>query len=64
MRHLLRGPEVDGWLSREMERLQIQLRPPNTAPSLADGGILLPNLMDSIPQADWDTALADTFLEC
>jgi len=62
-RHLLRGPEVDGWLSREMDRLQIQLRPPNTAPSLADGGTLLPNLMDSVPQADWDTVLADTFME-
>ena len=63
LRHLLRGPEVHGWLSREIERLQLQLRTPNTAPSLADGGVLIHGLMDAIPGADWDTALAGTFLE-
>ena len=63
LRHLLRGPEVYGWLSRELERLQMQLRAPNTPPALADGGVLLPELMDALPDADWDTALADTFLE-
>jgi len=63
MRHLLRGAEVQGWISRELERLQIQMRKPNTAPSLADGGVLLPDLMDAVPDADWSTVLADTFLE-
>jgi glycine cleavage system H lipoate-binding protein len=63
LRHLLRGPEVQGWLLRELERLQVQLRAPNTAPALADGGVLLPGLMDALPEADWDTVLADTFLE-
>lgn len=63
LRHLLRGPEVHGWLAREIERLQLQLRAPNTPAALADGGVLLPNLMDAIPDADWDTVLADTFLE-
>jgi len=63
LRHLLRGVEVRGWLSREMERLQLQLSPPNTAPSLADGGALVPGLMDAIPEADWATVLDDTFLE-
>ena len=63
LRHLLRGPEVHGWLSRELERLQLQLRAPNTKPSLADGGTLMPNLMDHVPEADWETVLADTFLE-
>lgn len=63
LRHLLRGPEVHGWLSRELERLQLQLRAPNTPPSLADGGVLMPGLMDAVPEADWDTVLADTFLE-
>jgi len=63
LRHLLRGPEVDGWLSRELERLQIELRAPGTQPALADGGVLLPGLMDAVPQADWDTVLAETFLE-
>jgi len=62
LRHLLRGAEVQGWLSRELERLQLQLRAPNTPPALADGGLLLPDLMDAMPDADWDSVLADTFL--
>jgi Glycine cleavage H-protein len=63
LRHLLRGPEVQGWLSRELERLQLQLRSANFAPTLADGGVLMPGLMDALPNADWDTVLAGTFLE-
>lgn len=63
LRHLLRGPEVQGWLSRELERLQLQLRAPSTVPALADGGVLMPDLMNAVPQADWDTVLADTFLQ-
>jgi hypothetical protein len=63
MRHLLRGPEVQGWIARELERLQIQLRTPSTAPALADGGVLLPDLMDTLHDADWDAVLADTFLQ-
>jgi Glycine cleavage H-protein len=62
LRHLLRGPEVHGWLSREMERLQVQLRAPDTAPALADGGVLVPDLMNALPHSDWDSILADTFL--
>jgi len=63
LRHLLRGAEVNGWLNAELERLQIQLVQPEIAPSLADGGILMRGLMDAVPSADWDTALAATFLE-
>lgn len=63
LRHLLRGPEVHGWIARELERLQIQLRKPHTATTLADGGALVPDLMDVVPDADWNTVLADTFLE-
>lgn len=61
--HLLHGPEVHGWLTRELERLQMQLRAPNTPVALADGGTLMPGLMDAMPGADWDSALEDTFLE-
>ena len=63
LRHLLRGPEVHGWISRELERLQLQLRPAGAQPSLADGGVLVHGLMDALPQSDWNTVLADTFLE-
>jgi Glycine cleavage H-protein len=63
LRHLLRGAEVHWWMYRELERLQLQLRTPNSAPSLADGGVLMNGLMDAMPGADWDTVLAGTFLE-
>ena len=63
LRHLLRGHEVHGWLSRELERLQLQLRAPNAPAALADGGVLMPGLMDAVPEADWNTVLAETFLE-
>lgn len=63
LRHLLRGPEVHGWISRELERLQLQLRAPNSPPALADGGVLVSGLMDAIPEADWDRVLSDTFLQ-
>ncbi len=61
--HLLRGAEVPGWLSRELDRLQLQLSASKTHPCLADGGNLLPDLMDAMPEADWDTVLESTFLE-
>jgi hypothetical protein len=62
-RHLLTGPEVSGWLARELERLQLQLTGSELGPSLADGGILTDGLMDALPDVDWDAALAGTFLE-
>ena len=63
LRHQLRGPEVSPWLAREIERLQLQLTPPKAGPALADGGVLVPGLMDAMPDAEWDTVLAGTFLE-
>lgn len=63
MRHLLRGPEVHGWIARELERLQLQLRPAGSQPSLADGGVLIHGLMDALPESDWNTVIGDTFLE-
>lgn len=63
LRHLLRGHEVHGWISRELERLQLQLRRPGTQPSLADGGVLIHGLMDALPESDWTKVLGDTFLE-
>ena len=63
LRHLLHGAEVRGWLSAELDRLQLQLSARSTHACLADGGTLMPELMDSIPEADWDTVLAATFLE-
>jgi hypothetical protein len=63
LRHLLRGPEVSGWLTAELDRLQRQLATPGAPHCLADGGTLMPELMDALPAADWDAVLAATFLE-
>ena len=63
LRHLLRGAEVHGWIARELDRLQIQLQHPHTSTTLADGGVLLADLMNVVTDADWNTILADTFLE-
>ena len=63
LRHLLRGAEVPGWLSSELDRLQSQFSTPNAQHCLADGGTLMPELMDAMPAADWDAVLAATFLE-
>ena|SRR5271166_2691113 len=63
VRHLLREAEVPGWLSSELDRLQLQLPASKSQPCLADGGTLMPELMDALPAADWDTVLEATFLE-
>jgi len=63
LRHLLSGPEVPGWLASETDRLQRQISAPSAGPCLADGGTLMPDLMDAEPKADWDTVLASTFLD-
>jgi hypothetical protein len=63
LRHLLRGAEIPGWLSREIDRLQLQFSAPDGQQCLADGGTLMPDLMNALPAADWDTVLAATFLE-
>jgi glycine cleavage system H lipoate-binding protein len=62
LQHLLTGHEVRGWLAREVDRLQLQLSARGAPRCLADGGTLMPNLMDAEPQADWDAILESTFL--
>lgn len=63
LRHLLRDGEVAGWLSEELDRLQLQLSASKAQPCLADGGNLMPELMDAMPESDWDAVLEATFLE-
>jgi hypothetical protein len=63
LRHLLFGAEVKPWLSRELERLQVAISGPLAGPSLADGGVLVDDLPAGYPQADWDAAWGQAFLE-
>jgi glycine cleavage system H protein len=61
--HLLGGAEVPGWLTSELDRARLQLAEPSAKPCLNDGGVLLPDWMDAVPEADWETVLAATFLD-
>jgi len=61
-RHLLVPCEVKPWLLREVERLQATLSAEG-APTLADGGALMPDLSAVSPQADWDAACDAMFLQ-
>jgi glycine cleavage system H lipoate-binding protein len=56
--HLLRGGEVDAWMGRELQKLQLRF-----APSLADGGELAADVMETIPNANWDDILGHVFLD-
>jgi len=61
LRHLLKGPEVAGWLVAEVDRLQMQMS--NGKSTLADGGTMMPDLMDAEPDADWEAVLESTFID-
>ena len=63
VRHLLHGAEVRPWLMREMERLQLALSQDRSAPTLADGGVPLPDIAAAYPEADWDAVCGEMFLE-
>jgi glycine cleavage system H lipoate-binding protein len=59
--HLLKSDEVQPWLLREMERLQIAIAP--TGAALADGGLLVNDPASEQPDADWDAVWGEMFLE-
>lgn len=61
--HLLRGPEVDAWFTRELTRIQTMLSPDPTAPALADGGTPVPDMPAAMPKADWSGVWGRVFLE-
>lgn len=61
-RHLLRGAEIQPWLQREMERLQIALTAEGAVPALADGGAPVADIAASYPRADWDAVCGEMFL--
>jgi Glycine cleavage H-protein len=63
LRHLLRAAEIPGWLESEVGRLHSQFRASHAAATMSDGGMVLPDLMDALPRADWDQVLPSIFLE-
>lgn len=63
-RHLLHGAEIAPWIMREMERLQLALAAEGaTAPTLADGGVPVPDIAASYPGLDWNAVCGEMFLE-
>jgi glycine cleavage system H lipoate-binding protein len=62
-RHLLRGKEIQPWLTREMERLQGALAVEGVGASLADGGEAVQDFPMSFPSANWDSVWGEMFLE-
>jgi len=52
--NLLRGSEALVWMVRELDWLQQNLNSAGETPTLADGGELVDNLVQSYPDADWD----------
>ena len=62
-RNLLGGHEIRPWVMREMERLQLALSAEGAAPTLADGGVPVPDIAAVYPQADWDAVCGEMFLE-
>jgi glycine cleavage system H lipoate-binding protein len=61
--HLLRGPEIGPWLTRELERLQMTLSDQKVGFSLADGGVPVESMPDAAPKKDWEAVWGEMFLE-
>lgn len=61
--HLLRGPEVDAWFTRELTRIQQLLSPDPSLPALADGGAPVADMPAAMPKADWSAVWGRVFLE-
>jgi glycine cleavage system H lipoate-binding protein len=47
------------WIRGEIEKLQMLLTPEGALPSLADGGTLLGDLPEALPDADWPHVLRE-----
>jgi hypothetical protein len=51
-------------MMRELERLQLALTMEGASvPSLADGGVPVPDIAAAYPKADWDAVCGEMFLE-
>jgi glycine cleavage system H lipoate-binding protein len=61
--HLLHGAEIQPWLLREIERLQLALTAEGASPALADGGLLIEDPAREMTGMDWDTVWGEVFLE-
>ncbi|MBK7931284.1 MAG: hypothetical protein IPJ98_28550 [Bryobacterales bacterium] len=63
-RHLLSGADAHAWVNAETDRLMILLSSTPTGAALADGGALVTDLHQALPDAPWDEVSAAMFLNC
>lgn len=61
--HLLHGSEVRKWIQHEIGRLQVSLSDDQIGVSFADGGVLLDDLPEAFPRADWNRIYTELFLQ-
>ncbi len=61
--HLLHGSEVKKWIQHEIGRLQVSLSDDQIGVSFADGGVLLDDLPEAFPRADWNRIYRELFLQ-
>lgn len=61
--HLLRGKEASGWLTRELERLEMLTGNRSLGVTLADGGELVDDALANEPPAVREHVLAEILLE-
>lgn len=61
--HLLSADEARGWLTRELESMEVRLGESRLGASLADGGELVNDIPAHYPAANWDAVWGEVFLE-
>jgi hypothetical protein len=61
--HLLTAAEIEPWLLRQMERLQLAMSGDIVGASLADGGVPIQDPSMAYPDADWDSVWGELFLQ-
>jgi hypothetical protein len=62
-RQLLHGSEAALWLERELRTVERAVTPLGQGTTLADGGAIRPDLVESLPDVDWDLLREDLLLD-
>jgi len=62
-RHLLRGAEVQPWMSREIARLHTAMAHGGEVPTMADGGMPAADIAEAVPERIWESLCGEVFLQ-
>jgi hypothetical protein len=61
--HLLHGPEVPRWLEHELRTVERAVTPLSHGTTLADGGAIRTDLVESLPDVNWDQLREELLLD-